>query len=465
MAWLKGKRKSIQDNTSVNAQDGNDSASSVSKTITEEVYSLNKNVLSIVEKSRSEINEDGMNNEDIKNLLNYDLFNVSNWDPTSPTSLPRLLNDELGSIEYKTTIFHPLSEQFETKRGDDSTFIEIYDEIVDSFIQEKTSIYKDTVVSGIASQYERISKENDDILEYNNERLQLRYDSIGNKAINRVDNIGGTGSAPTGVSINDIICEMKNDLEGKKDIRKKQISDLENRITLCRNTVTGEPVVGDPEPLLFEDVLSVLSASFKMLLQILLAPFKYLGRGLSKFGTQFQRFSKFAGDIAERPAFWIAIPFTAFNAVFFYQIFNYMFSDVSNLIVYIFIVMYMVAFIILPFAASGHLRECIKNGLSKNVETALMLVFETGIIIAAAISYPLMAIRFWRTDLIEQENYTEYPYENNYELYNTYYEAEQVGVSLMEMRSIAAIVIGIAPLLMAICLMFMNYRNLKNKTP
>jgi len=467
MGWRRKKGEATETTTGNNAQKNTNGVSAENKTITEEVRNLNKNILMIVQKAHDEIKKEGAINGDIKNLLNFDLFDVSNWDLSSPLSISKMLESELGSSAYIATISHPLSEQFKADRNSVSTYEEIYDDIVDSFIQERNSIYKDVVLQGLISQYNQNTERNNEILAFNLERLVFFYDHIEEIVKNRIGNIAhASGGVVTNLSIDEIILELRESLAEKRKERKRQAGELEERITLCRDTITGEKVTGDPEPLLLEDISAVLIMSGKMALQLILAPFRYLGRGLGKFSSQFQKFSTFVGVVSDRSAFWIAILFAIFNGVFLYQIFHYMFSGISLPIVILFTSIYLVAFTILPFTISKHVLELIEG--SKSIDVIIMLTIEVLIILAAAITYPLMAVRYWRTDIMlsaNHENYYEYYCDCYYDAYCAYCEVEQTSVSLVEMRSIAAIVIGVIPFFMAICIGFMNYRQLKRGNP
>ena len=434
------------------------------KTYKEAADNFFKDIIDIVEKAESEINEYyGKNSHTyVTNLLKYDLFKSANQ------MLTQAKIESLGIASYETVVPMPLTEQFE---NDQHNFI--CEEIVDSFVQNRISVNRDAVANGIIANYKRLIDKNNNIYNDNIEKIGFFYGDIAEMVQDYF-----IGNDKRNNSVQERINKIKDELDEKKDTNENEKIHLTANITKYRAIMTEnplpeiQPTTSSTDSNLFESSLggvnetlskddtesSTVNETMVGIGEVirgvgatLFAPFKSLGRGLRHLGIKFAdglesfflrlgehigTFSSFISNISESPVFWIS-PVLAFgNGYFFYRLFTSMF--VSSSIALMFITIYIIAFTLLPPVVAKFVYEIYyeRGNIRENATFDKVILYSIiSFLILLVISYLTMTVRHQHIYIEEGQ--------------------EQI---------LAIVVISFIPLITSLTTFILNYKYLVNKS-
>ena len=407
----------------------------------EAVISLYDDVAASVRMAREKIDHQYANgkkkNSDIAKLEQYDILNYADWE------LPETVRESVGLRSYIKTVPKPLSNQFADDQHD-----RIYDDIIISCIQDRTSPYKDEIVDCIISNYSSAANANSGIFADNILRIEKFYDAIESRSQGRIDGAAGTKrlKARIGEIKAEIDEKINTDYNAKTAAKMREIEVLESNIEIYKGIIAGNPVASEnlfsseqpakpPEPDTHIDIFRALGESLSIICASVNCIFVRISAGLKAFfrklGENLRQFSGFVSRSSELPVFWVSLIATIINGIFCYRLFGYIFADYS--MVLMLVTAYVAIFAILPFPVSKHLLELSKKPNER--ATKAMLIFETFLALLAT-SYPAMAI-----------------------MYRRIYGGDR------QVQLFAAIVVGALPFLMSVIAGFMNYRRLKNDSP
>jgi hypothetical protein len=437
-----------------------DSKDKKKKAIYEEVSTLYKRVSESVKKARDSVKDHGKTNEAISSLMQYDLFNFRNWDTTK---LPHTLSEDLGVSSYESEVPHPLSEQH-----DKSQYVQITDDIVDSFMKKRStpSPYKDDVVNGIMNHYLHLVRANEGVFDDNISRTERLYNYISANAQSRIDGkVGGSES------VKEKLNEIKIGIDNRLAAKKRDVDKLNSDIEIYENIITPgpgkAPVAKDPNPV--SDLLSVVGESFKRSFRILCSPFVYLGKKLvagfggvfKKTEERFQTFSTFVSELSALPLFWVTVLIaTPVNGWTFVQTFRSMFSDTSTIL--LITLVYITTIVIMPFFTSKQLYEY-NEERERSVVRKASIACQAAWLSLISLSYPLITL--WNRHIFGGNEATvvlnnfvpsEDPFYGVLEFPQNYDVTTVVG----QEQVIAAILIGVIPLLTVVIIGFCNYFRL-----
>jgi len=344
--------------------------------------------------------KDSDRNNYIDNLMEHDLFDEKNWDTSNLADPENILNNEPRLLEYKKHVPHPLSDQF-----DSGKHIMIYQEIALAFIQNRQSIYQDTVVDGLIGHYNKHVKKNEDIYEDNIKRIELFFNNIQNATVNRINK----GVTRTQVNQYEIAIAIQKDLLAKKN----EIDMLSKRVEILTEIINEPFAIPSPsnKPSLAElfkiDILSPLGVSTLKILMIIFKPLIYLGKGLLSLAhgilsmfiglrDRVKIFSTTISNISKQPIFWFATLFIIINGIL--SLWAYSNRREDSILAFLPIIACVISLAMIPVLISKHLLE-FRHAKTKKwdwerIEIVSLLSFGSISYLFFIIMYPILLHRY-----------------------------------------------------------------------
>jgi len=324
----------------------------------------------------------------IKNLSLHELFNTEDWEE------PEFIYKDINLSTYITSIPEPLANYFHVNQFD-----EIRNEVIESIIQKRPSIYRDSIANGIIDNYMFVEEKNRSIFTQNAKSLSRFYDYVKDETTNSLNLYVASLEGKIKLLKNDVINEVKKD--------KDKIIAINELVDAYQAAIDGdidpsapppEKNDKDPEPSAFIETMGKIKDSLKGAFSIISIPFialfKIIKALFGKIKTLIkkiweQHVKENVLTIIEQKGFFYALLFTIFYVTVFLRLFDNMFEE--PLIVVTFLIGYLFAFNALPFFVSMHLKEF--NEDRSKLVIQLLLSFEAIIALFVFISYPIMIIQ------------------------------------------------------------------------